>query len=80
VSISDCGKWMRGRTIEFSDTTRLRRSQLYNEGDGFFDRNTFGKWLRCSALEFSDTTGGTCAENRQNSQKRQVAMDLKAAG
>jgi len=33
VSISDCGKWMRGRTIEFSDTTPAADDHMVGELD-----------------------------------------------
>ena len=43
-----------------------RDVRSYNEGDGFFDRNTFGKSCRHGTIEFSDTTGSAsgCAEVR----------------
>jgi len=42
VSISDCGKWMRGRTIEFSDTTGLRILELAQESYSLYVRqNSF---------------------------------------
>ena len=54
---------LKGRNGSFCVNRERRQAdggvRTYNEGDGFFYRNTFGKCRRHSAIEFSDTTGAT---------------------